>query len=316
MRKAIVVGLALLALLSGVLVFVVGSGSDEQNVAEDSSQKKAKPGIASRPATGARPRFAKRTKEASARQVAEKKPRRAIPQMLFDDPDHPYSAEDKRIARELQDALDDCTADTAADESGEADNSSGAKKHTSAQKKLMKAAAAAASSSNPSVRMRAVEAYSWIGKDALSEMTPLMADANEGVSEQAIEGVEQALLDEDDPNQRFLLATAYMNTFSVNEDALSMLGGISSGAALELVEPASDSPSDVAAALENRKTFVDAVGTLVEEGEGKCAEHARTLYEDVTGSRWIDANEASRWAQDPDNYEAPEAPEAQDATDV
>ena len=138
----------------------------------------------------------------------------------------------------------------------------------------------------------------------------MMADANEDVSEQAIEGVEQALLDEDDPNQRFLLATAYMNTFSVNEDALSMLSGISSGAALELVEPESDSPSDVAAALENRKTFVDAVSTLVEEGQGKCAEHARSLYEDVTGSRWIDANEAARWVNDPDNYEAPEAPEA------
>ena len=315
-KKAIYAGVALVVLLVGIVALVVGTGGGQTANDDTDQEKKAKTGIATRATNGAKARSAKRVKEAEEQQIAEKKVRRhRVPQELFDDPDHPYSEKDKRIAQDLQDALDECTADTAEDESSsdDADNASGTRKHSRAQKRLMKAAAAAASSSNPSVRMRAVDAYSWVGKDALTEMTPLMADSNEGVAEQAIEGVEQSLLDVDDANERFQLATAYMNTFSVNEDALSMLGGISSGAALELVEPNSDSPADVAAAVKNRELFIDTVTVLVENGEGKCVEHAQTLYEDVTGSRWINAAEASRWAQDPDSYEAPEEPEAAEA---
>ncbi|MBQ6914194.1 MAG: hypothetical protein IJQ65_00615 [Kiritimatiellae bacterium] len=308
-KKAILVGLALLALVAAVVWLVAGTGGDGQTETDNADRGKTKSGIATKSTKGAKARPAK--KEPKAQPIAEKKARRhRVSQELFDDPDHPYSAEDKRISQSLQDALDGCTADTSEDDD---DSAAAKRRQANAQKRLMKAAAAAAASSNPSVRMRAVDAFSWVGKDALTEMTPMMADANEGVAEQAIEGVQQALLDVDDANDRFQLATAYMSTFSANEDALSMLNGISSGAALELVDPASDSPSDVAAAQKNREFFVETVNALLEGGEGKCVEQARILYEDVTGSRWIDAAEASRWAQDPDSYEAPEEPEAAEA---
>ncbi len=308
-KKAISIGLALFAsfVLVVVLVFVQGGGRQQS---PDSGGQDSKAGAVSR-RRGASPRPESRAKGSDERQGAKKKARRPMPQIVFDDPDHPYSAADKRIARELQDALDNCTADTADDESDEGDGIF-SKKQSDAQSKLMKAASAAAASDNPSVRLRAVEAYSWIGKDALPEVTVMMADSDENVAEQAIEAVGQSLLDIDDSNDRFQLATTYMSTFSSNENALSMLGGISSGAALALMEPASDSPADVAVALENRQFFVDTVSALVEGGQGKCSEHAQSLYEEVTGSPWIDADEGERWATNPDGYEAPETPEPQD----
>ncbi len=302
-KKSMVVGSVLLLVVVGIvlLVFVLNDGKQP---ASDLNRDNGKTARDARPVTTG----------SSARQNPAKKVRRPIPRIVFDDPDYPYSAEDKRVASELQDALDNCTADTEEDGSDGSDGIFSAKL-SSAHKKLMKAASAAASSDNPSVRLRAVEAYSWIGKDALPEVTSMMADPNENVSEQAIEAAEQALVDIDDPKSRFELATAYMSTFSSNEDALSMLGGISSSAALGIVEPASDSPADVAAALEDRQFFVETVNALVEGGQGKCGEHAQTLYEDVTGSQWIDATEGARWAQDPDGYEPPEALESPEALD-
>lgn len=207
----------------------------------------------------------------------------------FDDPDHPYSSEHKRIAKSLQEALDENSEDDA-----------------DGRKRIMAAAAAAAASDNPSLRERAIEAYSWIGQDALAELTMLMGDKDSNVAEQAIDAVEQALVDVDDAQVRFELATAYMSTFSSNNDAASMLGGISSGAALEFIEAGSDTPEEVAKSRENRQFLVETIDALIKSGNGGCAEKARELYEDVTGERWIDAKEAALWAHDPDKYEAPE----------
>ncbi len=223
--------------------------------------------------------------------VKRKGKRMHVPRDMFDDPDHPYSEEDKRIAKSLQDVLDEISED---DDSQDAKN------------RLMETAALAAKSANPSVRLRAVDAFAWIGKDALPSMTPMMADKDEDVAEQAIDSVQQALLDIDSAYLRFDAAVAYMSAFSVNEEAISMLGGISSGAAMEFVNAKSDSPEDAEEALKRRETFVGTMDTLISIAKGGCEAEAKEMYEDVTGSPWINVEEAVLWARDPDNYEVPE----------
>lgn len=230
----------------------------------------------------------------------------------FDDPEHPYSAEDKKVARHLQNMLD-AVDDEDVEEQAVGNRSSFAKSArksglSPAKKRLLDAVSAAMRSKNPSVRKSAVEAASYLGKDALVEMTPAMADADQEVAELAIDKIETALMEIDSPLEQFELSLTYLNTFSANEEAMTMLAGTLEGAALQLIEPADcDNPADVSRAAQNRADIVDAMTTLIDKG-GKLANQVRESYETITGSEWAGAEEAKLWAQDPENYEPPETP--------
>lgn len=208
----------------------------------------------------------------------------------FDSSGHPYSAKDKQLAKSLQDALD-------ADGDGE---------DRIARKNLLAWAAKAAASANPDVRQRAVDAYSWIGKDALAELTPLMADPDADVAESAIGAVEGALTEIDDSAMQFATSAAYLTTFSENTDAMVMLAGVMEGAALDIIDPDDEEdPEQVEATRQNRMDVVDALATMIERG-GKLAEQAQETYATITGESWINADEAVFWAEDPQSYEPPE----------
>lgn len=227
----------------------------------------------------------------------------------FDDDEHPYSAKDKAVCLELQlslDALDEFDEDEIkaavnAKARGERVSSPALK----ARERFYAAAAKAAASSNPSVRKEAVAAYSWHGEEALPELTPLMADVNAEVAEEAIDAVETALDEQEDPNLRFETAAAYLSTFSVNEDALEMLSGEMSSAAFEIIDADDDTPAAEQRALNNRNLVVDTINSLIQNGQGKCVEAAKEAFSDITSEDWISYEEAQRWAMDPDNYEAP-----------
>lgn len=217
---------------------------------------------------------------------------------FFDDPDHPFSAEDKKIAAAVQTILDE-----AADALSKGNEDT--PEYERAKALLLKAAADAAVSANPAVRSFAVEAYSWLGGAALAEVSPMMADADEDVAEAAIDAVELALEEQDNVQLRFEAAMAYMNTFSANEDALAMLSGISAASALELIDATGDSTLALDRAAANRQLVVNAVGELIASQNDLCSQQGLELYNDITGEEWIGAEEAAIWAQDPDSYEAP-----------
>lgn len=217
----------------------------------------------------------------------------------FDDAEHPYSPEDKKLSKDLQDALDN--VDDTDDE--DSDDPQEVHRAKASRARLFALAAKACKSSNPSVRRHGIDAYSWEGKEALSELTPMMADPDEEVAEAAIDAVEQALNEQDNANLRLEAAAAYLKTFSVNEDALTMLGSTFSAAALELVDPANDTPAAELAAAENRTFVVELLTDMIDNGSAKCAAAAREAYNDITSEDWISPAEAQRWAQDPDNYE-------------
>lgn len=221
----------------------------------------------------------------------------------FDDDAHPYSSVDKAVAKALQSALDELDSEAESD-----DGPKGRSERASRVKRLLSAAAKAAASSNPSVRQRAVEAYSWLGNEALAEMTPMMADPDETVADAAIDSVETTLMGIDDQQELFFTAAAYLNTFQSNENAISMLGGVMEGAAAQIIDPEDpDLPSDIQRAAQNRADIADALAGMVEKG-GKLSDQAKASYELITGYEWAGAEEAKLWAQDPDNYEPPEVP--------
>lgn len=228
----------------------------------------------------------------------------------FDDPEHPYSAEDRKISIELQDALDNVETPDEEDVKDRQANGkrAGVSRAAAARKRMMAAAAKAAASSNPAVRQRAVEAYSWMGNDALPEMTPMMADADPEVAEMAIDKVENALNEITDPAEQFLLSASYLNSFSANEDAMTMLSGIMEGAASSMIEPSSESATAQQKAKDNRSQVVEALATMISKG-GKLAETAKESYNTITSADWVNADEARLWAADPDSYEPPEPPD-------
>lgn len=213
----------------------------------------------------------------------------------YDDDEHPYSETDKKVSMALQEAVDALCPGGTKTLSREA------------MRRFFEAAQRASRSSNPSVRQRAVDAYSWLGEEALPELTPLMADADAGVAESAIDAVDQALTDMDNSRLRFETAAAYMNTFTANEDALAMLSGTMTSAALDVIDAADDSPQEIQRARESRDVIVDSLSTIIESGVGKNVDVAKETYSDITSEDWVSREEAAKWAADPDNYEAPEA---------
>ncbi len=229
----------------------------------------------------------------------------------FDSEEHPYSKEDKQVALELQvslDALDEFDEDdVAAAERSKARGERVAKPEVLRAKERFSAAAAkAASSANPAVRKEAIAAYSWRGGESLPELTPMMADQDGEVAEEAIDAVQSALEEQENPNLRFEAAAAYVSTFSVNEDALDMLSGTMVSSALEIIDADSDSAAAEQRALDNRTMVVDTLASLIENGQGKSVDTAKESYSDITSEEWISREEASKWALDPENYEPPE----------
>lgn len=201
------------------------------------------------------------------------------PEFEFDSVDHPYSAQDKKLAMAVQEALD-------------ADD----------YENVLKTTAAALKAANPDVRLNAVEALGWYGEQALPELTTCMADPDEDVAQAAMSHWEQGVAEIDDSVEKLQISLYALNTI-VDADTLTMVGSHFASAAFDLI----DGEEDEAASAQKRVEVVQALADVIEEGKEQCAKAACDVYEEITGNKWISIDEAEKYLSDPDNYDAPES---------
>lgn len=171
---------------------------------------------------------------------------------------------------------------------------------------VRKAAALAVKSSDPALRMRALEALDFFGAKALPEMAGMIADPSEEVSSRALETSAKALGEIEDKALQFESAASYMTLLSKNQAVLDSFSTLLSSSANDLCTPEDeDNPVHVKRAAENREKVVWELAEMIGKG-GALSEATKEAYSFVTGHDWIDAEEARRWAKDPENYEPPE----------
>lgn len=171
------------------------------------------------------------------------------------------SSKDKKHVLDVQNALDN-------------DDFAGV---ASAARKAMK-------SDNPAVREAAIEALGWFGPEALPELTPLMADADEDVAQTATTQWELALGEIDDSATRATIAEATMRAIKNKETLQSIVCEITN--------------------QDDDFTILEALVSLIEDSNAACAEVAREEYETLTGEEWTNIDAANAWLEQ--NYDPPQ----------
>lgn len=172
---------------------------------------------------------------------------------------------------------------------------------TDDHRKIIDAAVAALASTNSSVRQDAVDALSWCGKDALAELTGLLADHDDDVRSSAINGWECALTEVDSPKLRYSAALAVMGTITEG-DSLDSISGQFGNAAQEYI----DAVDDESVQNERRVEVVQQLYGIIDGSPAICVEKAKEAYNDLTGYDWISVSETEKYLADPSNYEPPE----------
>jgi len=152
---------------------------------------------------------------------------------------------------------------------------------------VAKAADVALCSTNPVVREAAVEALGWFGEQALPELTPLLADADEDVAEAAMSQWQLALGEIEEDSTRAEIAEAVMKTL-VNKDALELI-------VCEITGQDDDF------------TILESLVSIIEDNNAVGAEVAREAYEELTGEEWTNIEAANRWLEE--FYDPPEPSE-------
>ena len=178
---------------------------------------------------------------------------------VFRDPDgKAYPEKDQVLMRQARDAIDNDDLESA-----------------------RALAANAISSQNDELREMAVEALSWFGKDAMVELMPFMADANEEVAEAAKDGWMSGLQEIDDDGEKAGVIEATMKCIHDGE----MLEDISN----ELI-----GMDDLAA--------IQVLADIIEDGGNAAAvKAAKETYNTITEEDWSSFDAAEAWLQK--NYE-------------
>lgn len=167
-------------------------------------------------------------------------------------------------------------------------------------RRVVQFACEAMKSPEKEVRRKAVDALSWFGPKALPELTALMADSDEDVAQEARDAAESAVMDIENPSEKFETAVSYMKAFKSDEAGMAMFSGAVSLAATELISDSDNNPGVC-------EKVVNAMQSLISIG-GQCGEEALDRYREITGYDWAGEAEAHKWAADPDNYEPPDEP--------
>ncbi len=198
------------------------------------------------------------------------------------------TGKDKQLAEDIQNALD-------------ADDMSG----------TLAAVAKAMNSTNSEIRASAVEALAWFGAAALPELTGAMSDPDEDVANAAESAWEGAIMEIEDPQQRFDIIASVMGV-PLYKDHLSTIAGQLSVAALELIDDVNNEDK----ANERRVNVVQKLVDIMDRGKKQNIEAATDVYEEITGFEWRGFEEAELYVQDPENYELPEDREEQPETEM
>ena len=228
----------------------------------------------------------KRTQTAKSGGTRRSVERRSPPIDIF----AAYKGDDRRIAEKLQACLDD-------------DDFKG----------VQKVCAYITKAKDPGLRKDYVSALSWFGAEALPELTELMLDPDEDVASEATTQWMMALSEIDDCDRRMAVTFAAFGALT-DEDALEFVEGELTGTALEYI----DGEEDDKRQSEKRVEVVQALLDIIEGSVAVRSEFARNAYEDITGFRWIDVDEAELYLNAPDDYELPEdrvAAESPELTD-
>lgn len=167
--------------------------------------------------------------------------------------------------------------------------------------KIIAAAVRALNSDNPEVRREAVDALGWCGKDALAELTGLLADSDDDLRDSAINHWECALAEVEDPALRYKTAISVMGTIT-KSDALDSISGQFCNAAQEYI----DEGEDEAQQNVRRTEVVKFLYGIIDGPTAVCAQKAKEAYNDLTGHDWVSAAEAEKYLANPDEYEPPE----------
>lgn len=197
-----------------------------------------------------------------ARTVADSKP--GFEEFLDE-----LSSDDRKIVLSVQDALDENNFSAVAS-----------------------AAQHALKSTNPAVREAAVEALGWFGPQALPNLTPLMADADDDVANTAIAQWELAMSDIEDDDLRLSIVEATMKTLDSVEALTSIVSEITS--------------------RDDDLEILESLVSIIESGNEAGARVAREEYEQLTGEEWTDIDAANRWLDE--NYTPPESDEDEEST--
>lgn len=205
-------------------------------------------------------------------------------------PEEEYTPEEQRLSDAVQAALD-------------ADDFEG----------VVKSAREALASSREEIREEAVDALGWFGEKAIAELTKALSDKSESVADSARSHIETALTGMYDQEQAFMLAASYLAAFSDNKDAVTMLSGVMTSAATQLIDPDDpDSIEDVAKAKQNRLGIVEHLEDLMKLGESGSAV-AKEVYEEVSGEAWSSPEDAVKWANDIEDPVPDEEPADEEA---
>lgn len=198
-------------------------------------------------------RTAKRT--ASVANAKGSQPPNAASRPSANDDGLNLSPADEKTMDEIQSALDDESLDA-----------------------IRKLAAMALSSSTAEVRQKAVDALGWFGKDALAELLPFLADADEDVRSSAMGAVEHALsqVENEGMKARYIEMLVNVNG-ACSEDGLAMLSGQLNGL--------SDSSLAVATAVR-----------IIQANPGEAAvEEMKEVYQFHTNEDYTTPEAAEKW---------------------
>ncbi len=205
-------------------------------------------------------------------------------------PEAPMSAEDRKLADALSDALDN-----------------------DKRSKVYEIAMKALKSSNPDLRREAVEALGWYGKDAIGDLLVPMVDPDRDVAQCAIDNWDQALSEIESPQERMRTAMLALKVID-DEYALNTISAQFSNAANESIDSQDDESQAMARRIEAVQMLVDIIESA---GSNKVnVEHAKSMYSDITGNEWLSFEEAERYLQDPENYNPDEAGTQQECEKV
>ena len=152
--------------------------------------------------------------------------------------------------------------------------------------RVVAAADKAGNSGNPEVRKLAVEALGWFGAEALPELTPFLADADEEVADAAADQWQIGLTQIDDDEIRIATAEAAMRTIG-HEDALRQI------------------VSEITAQDDDLKVM-QALVDIIDSENRVGAEIAKEEYETLTGKPWSGIDAAESWLEEnytPENQE-------------
>ena len=273
LRKNITTPLMAIALVGIAVFFFMGREDDSMSTTREHR-------MSNRIKKNRTSRNGNRTKKtgADSKRAAKEKP--AFTKEMFD---HMPEA-DRKLANNIQDALDDEDLE-----------------------EISALAEEAQKSENPELRQHAVEALGWFGEEALPELTVWMSDPDEDVAQEAMNQWTSALSEVEKAEDRFEIAFAAFRTIS-DVNNLESIGTEISNAATELIDGA---PNEEAASKQ-RVNVVQLLAEMIVDGPEKNGNAAKEAFEDITGSKWISVDEAEKYLQDPDNYEAPESDDDDD----